>query len=225
MEPTQINYYYENKSFKPFPEGNHLERDIDTQYLLPVALWNLDAPRTDVLIALPIGDDEGIIAKEAIKGVCDAYWLTYSRTASGRWKLDSPIDALHDTKYIHNDVMTSFQKRKRFFQENKFQQVCQPEIPNLEYKTRLYSIPDFIRKNSNWFHRVCEGIHTESCSLYNPEQPYSNDEEVTLFDRSGKPYRFLCCINSYSFSASLTHMLYVFYSLETDTVLTICEYT
>ncbi|MCG8313634.1 MAG: hypothetical protein MI976_10490 [Pseudomonadales bacterium] len=220
-----LKFYYENQRFKPFKDDALLERDTDYRYLLPIGTWSLDGPDREILIALPIGDEEGFIAKPNYEGSCGEFWLTYSRKESGKWVLDCKHEDMLDTDCNYDSIITSLGEKKKFYKDNGFLQLCDPEKPNLKYKNSLYTIHKYAHRNSNWFGGIEKYIPHKLTPIIDLEHPSREDYEVSLLDISGGTYRYLCCIDAYHYTSPLTYQLHVFYSVNTDRVLCVCEFT
>ncbi|GLS24929.1 hypothetical protein [Marinibactrum halimedae] len=218
--------YENNELYTAFPEPDEVfYSEVEKERFLPLGTFHLqtDEGQHDVLIAAPIGDDEGMIGKNNYGEFCGETWLTYSKV-NGKWKLDCSPDQLLDFSICFDEVDCIFKKLKRIFQLNGFlshplkEEVKSPESE----KISLFSLMSYMSHGYNcsydvvkYFKYVLEGVDEQKL-----EPPFKEDKEIKYMDSNYNEYVFLGCAGA----NALIHEMFFFYNVVTKRVLVVNEF-
>lgn len=221
MDTMEI--YEDCEQFSAFPEaGDVFASDFEKENLLPFGILKVDVDGTshDVLIAAPIGDDEGRVGKSDLGECCGGLWLTYSKK-NGKWSIDCSPEDLLSFDLVRPEALASFEKRKDFFLRNGFL----PSRRSEDIPLAMFRVGD-AESNSgwNWYKRVKNHIPNRLDDMPGYEQ--YRQKHVTLIGQDGNEYLWLGSVNARAYSDPLLATdVRVLYSPAPERVLIIFDYS
>ncbi|GLS24931.1 hypothetical protein [Marinibactrum halimedae] len=214
--------YENNELYTAFPDPDEVfYSEVEKERFLPLGTFHLqtDEGQHDVLIATPLGDEEGLIGKDNYGEFCGETWLTYSKV-NGKWKMDCSVDDLLNFDAYYEKANNGLKEAKKIFNENK----CLPSRSSRgDGKIPLFSIQSYPSYLYNWFSDVEEYFNFALREVDKEELDSSFDEDkaVTLFDSEGNQYVYIGSTNK----SFLMARLFFFYNVKAERVLVIFEYS
>jgi hypothetical protein len=219
MESTPI--YENNDKFRAFPGADAVfASDVEKELLLPLALYQLSEDGGhEVLLAVPIGDEQGMIGKKNLGEHCGETWLTYSRK-NGKWALDCDPKDLLPFEPVADEVKSSFQARKAQFLEKSF-------LPwwksNGDNKCELFQVGGIVTSYYNWYVDLRKHVQHRLEDI--PGEEHKEEKVVTLIGNEGHDYLYLGLLNVGAYSGPLLADAHFFYNTFSEKVLVIYDYT
>lgn len=229
----EIEIFESNSLYAAYPQEEIVfEGRAEREYLLPLGILDWTYQKTGksfkILIAAPIGDEEGFIAPDGTIGEQSygEFWLTYYLNDS-KWRLDSSREnfSVQSTEghYHYEDVKKSFAEKKKFYEENGFLQNIRKPEPRPKFKKPLFNIGGIASPNSNWFGDVYKTFKHNINKL--EVDSGKMQKSVTLFDKDDNEFVYLGHVNAWTYSTPLSAQLHYFFELKNQRVLVITEYT
>ncbi|ARU54562.1 hypothetical protein OLMES_0458 [Oleiphilus messinensis] len=113
--------YKNNDIFTAFPDPEEVfATDLEKSLLLPLGVYHLtDNGVHDILLAAPLGDEEGMIGKRNLKDRCGETWLSYSKK-NGKWALECSLENFRSFDHYSENARKSLDEQKIQFQQNGF---------------------------------------------------------------------------------------------------------
>ena len=215
--------FYKNcDQYTAFPEENDVfASEFEKNSLLPFGILKVDVSGVnhDVLIAAPIADDEGRIAKRNLADTCGGTWLSYSKRGN-KWALDCSPDDLLSFHINRLPAKVSLQSKKEFFNSHHF-------IPNRDPRAEN-GLPIFEiggeapTTRSNWYVRLRNYIPSRLEDI--PGKESSEQKFFTLVDADGHDYVRLGVTYAGVYTNVLMPQLHYYYSPLSHKVLVIHEF-
>jgi len=205
-----------------FPDADDVfYSDFEKENMLPFGILKVDINGVvhNVLIASPIGDEQGLIGEKEIGERCGGEWLTYSKK-NGKWAIDCSPDELLPFDYKKEEILDSYnQRRKMFYQDGTF-----PSKPTAEQRTVIFKRGDDESTNfHNWYISVQSYISNRLEDI--PGHEEARWKRVTLVGDDGNDYIVLGSVEGYVYSAPFTAQILFFYNPAAERVLVIFNYT
>ncbi|WP_020406199.1 hypothetical protein [Hahella ganghwensis] len=223
MEPI----YENNEQFTAFPDPDEVFlTDLDKSMMLPLALYRPHQGQ-EILLAVPFGDEEGLIGKTSVSEECGEEWVTYSRHGD-KWSLDCSADDLSSFDWTmgggtKKGAIEDYRKNREAFARKG----C---ILNPYYKpnSKSYSPPrfplftpkEYAYWGSNWFAGISSVWKYRDHEIPSGK-PYSN---VIVMDSQGNEYDYLGYADSCLYCGYLNPELHFLYSKACERVLLALEF-
>lgn len=205
-----------------FPDADDVfYSDFEKENMLPFGILKVDINGVvhNVLIASPIGDEEGLIGKKEVGERCGGEWLTYSKK-NGKWAIDCSPDELLPFDYKKEEILDSYnQRRKMFYQDGTF-----PSKPTAEQRTVIFKRGDDESWNGSWFRGDVQSYISNRLEDI-PGHEEERWKRVTLIGDDGNDYILLGTVDGGVYCDSFTALIYFFYNPVAERVLVIFSYS
>ncbi|WP_148212454.1 hypothetical protein [Hahella chejuensis] len=212
--------YSDCESFTAFPDpGKVFSSELEKRLLLPLGIYKLgDDIESEVLLAIPLGNEEGLLGIENIGDNCGDLWLTYTNK-DGRWSLDCTENNLHSFEHFSEVAKERFQETKESFKKDGYI----TSLGDISSKLPLLHTGGSITSYSNCF---CE-IQDHFCHTLSdiPGDEGSLNKYVKVFDKLGHEYRYIGYAEGANYSHRYMPEFHFFYKKETKTTLVISEFS
>lgn len=210
---------YENcDQYTAFPSADDVfSSDFEKENLLPLGILNLDIEgvKHEILIAGPIGDEEGLVGKKNIGEHCGYEWVSYSKK-NGKWALDCQSDELRSFDAGRSSALNFYQKSKHIFDNRKYLPVKNSE----DEKYPLIVLGGELTSNGNWYFGIKDHVsHVFKGAL---DERGLRGNLVTLTNVDGHEYTYVGNVKA-SLTAVPVEWMF-FYDPNARRVLVICEF-
>ena len=216
---------YENcDDYIAFPEPDAVfATDFEKRCLLALGILKIELSGSihDVLIAAPIGDDEGRIGKSDTGEFCAGLWLTYSKDDS-KWALDCKPDDLLSFDIARAESIRSYEEQKHLF----LQDGCILSHGRNRSKFSIFSVGGKESTNYwNWYSRVKRHISHRLVDIPVAASEKDDMKYVVLVGGDGNDYMYLGTVEASVYSRPLLPTIRVFYNPVAKRVLVIHDYS
>ncbi|WP_431689102.1 hypothetical protein [Hahella sp. NBU794] len=216
---NEITIYSDCEFFTAFPDPEKVfSSELEKRLLLPLGIYKLGGNiESDVLLAIPLGNEEGLLGINNIGGNCGELWLTYTNR-NGKWSVDCTESDLHSFEHFSEVAREMFQETKESFKRDGYI----TSLGDISSKLPLFHAGGNITSFSNCF---CEIQDSFSHSLFDiPGNEDSLNKYVRFFDKSGNEYIYIGFSEGINYSHRYMPNFHFFYKKETKTALVISEF-
>ncbi|MBU6953576.1 hypothetical protein [Hahella sp. HN01] len=212
---------YENSDFfTAFPDADAVfASEIEKDLLLPVGIYHLEESdgEYDILLAIPIGDDEGLIGVDNFGETCGETWLTYTQR-DGRWSLDcSPSDLL-PFDLVLSEAKIKFNQRRDEFLESGH--ICHKN--GAPGHKMLFNKGDETTNYCNWYNKLKKHVRNKLSEI--PGNKNGNEKLVSLYSGDGNEYTYLGFVEAGVY-AGLLAQVHFFFCTRLKRVLVVHDFT
>ncbi|MBU6953577.1 hypothetical protein [Hahella sp. HN01] len=217
---------YKNSSFfTAFPSADEVfVSEIEKEFLLPLGVYHLevDERKHDVLLAIPIGNEEGMLGKSNIGEFCGETWLTYSNQ-NGKWALDCSVRDLESFSAMRGSAHYSYAStREKFLKAGKIE--ITPEHGSDPIQFELFRYGGLATNYGNWF--SSDFSNSVPFMLKHISGKESEPEKaVTILDSDGDEYLYLGAVAASHYSGELLAFLRFFFNPGKQRVMVVHEFS
>ncbi len=208
--------YENNEKFTAFPNPDEVfTSELEKETLIAIGIYHLDEDgKHDVLLAAPLGDEEGMIGKKNLGEFCGESWLTYS-IKNGKWTLDCTSDDLLSFEFNSANAKKSLREQRELFKLNGYL----PHPWGQVEKMPLFNPKPYASNNYNWYIDIRDQIQ------HKLEPIEGQAKKVVLLDGNGHEYIYLGFVDASTYARPLLARLEFFYNKDSKRVLVIHEFS
>lgn len=218
-----IKLFSNTDQYTLYPEVDQVFlTEFEIESMLPFGIFSIDigGVKHDILIAVPIADDEGKIGRANLGERCGGTWLSYSNRGGKKWALDCMPDDLLSFHINRAPAIASFQERKKLFENYGYL----PNYAESKAPAQVFELGgERPTTYENWYGRVRNYISNRLVDI--PGEENEEQKFFTLIGEDGNDYVMLGTVRPGVYTKVLSYtIVHFFYNPMSKRVLVIQDF-
>ena len=205
--------------YTAFPDPNEVFASaIELDNLIPFGILEkkFNGDLHHILLAAPIGDEEGFIGKSNFDETLGEAWLSYSNRG-GRWGIDCSPSELYSFHFNRTKFKNDYIDKKSRYDECGYMGTQVGEEGRLALVTLCNEVCD----SGNWYSYINKYVHNS----LSPVPGDSRNRLVTLYSKDGSEYVYLGYIGSGGGYSLFNSDIMFFYNPKLQRVLVVNDWS